>query len=668
MSRFLKIESLNKKKYIYFFSVLTMIIGFFLGIKHVCLVPDVLMIIGFLTSFFGFLLINNKKVHVRILPIYLFLSLFWDLSFFRRFKDLVGIYKVNALVGVVTLNIPLIICLISTIRGKFELKKIINNKNLICCCIGIFFVLLSLETLPVLTRLDTNIYYNELKEACNWNMSFSSVSDLFLGGHSCVGYSIFGMSGFFATPNSPIGVRCVNIILVIISIWCFFGILQRFIKSDILSGILTATFVFNPLILGIIYEINLDLPQTCFYIWLIYNVLQKDYLYSFISSILLVYSKETGVILLFGVFLGCFFVELNSFIKDKSLKKIDYKIILIGVLSGVLWIINEVMGLLWRQDSINEFSADSDRVKMDSINFSKENIIVKTKEMFLANFSWITILLILICLLLYFGNKKRRKSSIDIKKLLPIIISFLLFVMFQYIYVTYIHIRYIMPYLVGLIIIFGVLINAVFDKYSYALGLLLSIVFLIQSFYTLDPITKTIFSNISVGETQIITTRTYRRSYDNLAMLREDDPEKMSCLDMTQSAIYNRQFLYFEFAFEKALEVTEYDDDTLIVISPTYEKLPGMTWICLFGQWYTDKLHYNPDTYKLLDDDTKPSLNIAVYATEDVINIDDYKHVYYFDLPYNSFVDNSFYLYNILYTDYYQVSKRGWIIDIYKVK
>lgn len=665
MRQLLRIKHISFNIILYIFSAVSMLLSFIFGVKNNDFLSLLFMSGGFIVSFLACLFVNNKQKYLKIIPIYLGLAIFWNLSFYYRFRQIDLLHKLNAIIGIISLNVPIIVALIKNIHNNIiPVFKSRWKKYLICLCISFVYVLLSLDTLTTITRLDSNIYYNALRDATNWDMSFGSVRELFLGGHSCIGYTLFGMIGAYITPNSVVGIRLINIVLVVISIFAFYSILEMFIESKTQCGLLTSLFAFNPLILGIIYEINLDLPQTCFYIWTLYFAIKRDYLYMITSSILLLYSKETGIVLLFGIYFGCLVYDIIKAFKEKSIKNLEWKFYITGIFLGGLGILNKLIGVLWRQDSLEASSSLSGIKTMDSFALNRANIFTKTKELFLVNFAWVIIGLIILCLCFYIVKKRKQ---IDYKNFLPILFSFLFFVAFQYVYITYTHIRYIMPYIVGLIVIFGILLNITFPKWIIRpIETIVVALSLIQCFYTLDPVTRYVFPNINIGGTEIITTRTFRRGFNNEAWIRQDDEEEMACLDMTQSAIYNRQFMYFQFAFEEALKTVKYDNDTLIIISPTYEELPGMTWICLFGQWYTDKLYYDPCTYRLSENKELPSLNMAIYNDDISLNLNDYERVFYFDMPYNSL--NNSYMDNISYIKSYKVEKNNWLINIYEVK
>ena len=170
-----------------------------------------------------------------------------------------------------------------------------------------------------------------------------------------------------------------------------------------------------------------------------------------------------------------------------------------------------------------------------------------------------------------------------------------------------------------------------------------------------------------VGSSKIMTTRVFTRGIDNAATPRTDDDLQITSLEMTQSAIYNRQFMYFELLFQKILQEINYNNETLLVISPTYEGYDGMTRMCFFGDWYSEDIHYDKTNYRLTSDSRKPIVNCIVWGEKE-IDLENYKNVYYIDFPYNKNFDNDEIIANLQYSNKLKIEKYGWDASVYQLK
>ena len=183
----------------------------------------------------------------------------------------------------------------------------------------------------------------------------------------------------------------------------------------------TAAFIFNPLILGIIYEINLDLPSVCFYIWVLYALMYHKKILLLCSSLFLVFSKETGILLLFGIAVGwglSWFIPLIKSYKEKTfrelLKEVPFTTCALFITVPVLMLLSMKFTSIWRQDSLSGQSQSAQG--METFAFIIENTVIKLKELVVLNFSWILILTGIVCLLVIILQKK--KISSDVKSAL----------------------------------------------------------------------------------------------------------------------------------------------------------------------------------------------------------------------------------------------------------
>ena len=674
----------NSWKILYFLSSLTIFIAFFYGITEHNRRSICCFLAAFIFSILGFIFTVNlsyetkKKIYMQLLPVYSLFTLFWILSLTSPYTD--KQYNVNNVVGTFALLIPSIVL----ICYNLSYLKIKQLYNFFCKYYNVFilifiFILLSIPTLSATTRLDTNIYYTYLSEAKSWNLSFDTINLFKLGDHQCYGYTLWGLIGMYLTPSSPIGLRCINLVLVSISIMCLYAIIKKlnFTSSRKIVTLLTALFVFNPLILGIIYEINLDLPCTCFYIWSICFLLYNKKILLFFSVFFLTFSKETGILLLAGIGIGWFLSHLVTHITNhrrKFFKYFDWVCLGTLMYPVVILFFTMKMGMLWRQNS-NSLAVSAQNT-MDRVGIDTANTIIKLKELFILNFSWLFCCIILFSICFGLTKKILRKKSSTYTEtinqklsLLPIIFSWLLFVIFQFIYITYCHIRYIMPYIVGGIILGGYIICKFLNKQVQLILLILFLGLLcVENFYTLDTVSKMVCNTIDIGSTKIYTTRTYVRSSENIAQTAKTNPELIPYLEMTQSAIYNRQFLYFEDVFEKFLREIEYNNETFIAVAPIYDKVANMTWVSLFGKWYTNTLHYNPLTYQWVDNEDMPSINLSIIDSKDQISFDTYQRIYLISFPYNKFFDNTQYLSQFEIIDSFEVNEKMWKINVYQLK
>lgn len=668
---------------LYCFALLTFIMSYICGLtsysyKSVCLLTmTYLFSYGAFMSFFFF---TNRPHHIlyQLLTIYLFATLFFDLSYFSKYVS--KTYELSVLFGGLTINLPVIIMLVyiggrksvyyrvtQIIRGHWELVGLI-----------FLFILFSCETLNTITRGDSNIYYTYLQNAKSWDLSFNTISLFKLGGHQSIGYTIWGLLGAYLSPNTPLGIRIVNIIMVCVSILALYCILEKLLPlktyKRVVLFLATCLFAFNPIVLGTIYDINLDLPALCFYLWALYSLLYNKKIFLFFSSVFLLFSKETGIILLLGIVFGWVVTQLYmAYINNKKnfWKNPDHWQICCMTVPCIIMVLTLCFSSLWRQDRMSAKN-NTQKQPMDSFGINFDNTIIKLKELFCLNFAWIFSLFILICIVALLLQKRRFKANKNIIiQSMPILVSFAMFVSFQFVYITYSRIRYIVAYLPGFLFVFLFLIIITYSpKQAIAILSITTILLLCECFYTLDPVSRQLCDTIDIGCTRIISTRTFVRDSDYSIRTPKTHPELIKYFQLaSDSAACNRQYLYFLWAFEKFIDEIDYDDNTYIAVAPIYEiDNNNMTWISLFGHWYSNELFYDNRTHKLVEDTSKTSLNISVIKDKSEVPYAEYDRVFLISFPYNKLFDNDKFLSSFDVKNYFKVCKRGWEIQVYQIK
>lgn len=656
----------------YIVSTFFLICSIFSGIKGYSQLSNNLLIMTFILFLFSFFIsvCMPQKLYLQFFPLYCIVGFFWDLAVLSDTTEKSNILII--LIGLFSLNLPILILLVKCRKLLSEVKfrhLISENKFLILIICA--FVVLSLPVIDSWPKLDSNVYYHYLMDLQYWNFSFDKLNLFMLGGHPSFGYTIIAGIGTFLTPNSPIGIRIINIILMCITLILFYNILSFFKTFKSNKGIrllATAIFAVNPLVLGIIYEINLDFALTCFYIWVISALLNKKYIILAYTSFFLVFSKEIGIFLLFGIGIGWLLSFIVQNIKTKKLalffSEEFIKIVMVFFLPAIVFVVFYIQGLLWRQSG----GLTNTSSTLNSFYIDYTNIIEKLKQLFILNFNWFIFLFVILylCILIFKRGNIQYKNFFELAPC-TCFFSTLFFLLFQFIYVTYCNARYILPFIPTYIIFFAFITKKITTKQGTIILSLFLILSFVQNFSTIDPITKQAFSTIDVGKTNIITTRTFVKDSNGIKQTKETNPELIEMLQFTQSAVYNRQYFYFEKTVNEFFKKINYSNNqnVFIGILPTYG---NMTWQSLFGDWYNTVLYYNKDTEKLVLTPTATTVSMEVLSQETIIDFEKYDSVYLMYVPFNKNYNakDDLNKYNIV--DQFEVTKCGFTINGYRIE
>ena len=284
------------------------------------------------------------------------------------------------------------------------------------------FTVLALCQFDNIPRYDSGLYYDALITKTN-SFSFSSlVTSFSLIDHPTQGISFFLASGEMLFPKQSVGVYGVTLILTILALLCLYQIMGRIfhIQSSWIRAAGVAVFAFCPYFLGLFSYPTPDYYVTIFFVFLIWSFAANlDYLAGF-SSVLLVFSKETGILFAASFLLATMFLRIQkspgtSFFY-KSKKYIFPKKLLIYGIAPVLFI------LYYKFAGSFDFYASATHVsplRWDSssghcFGLNPSYISVRLSQLLLYNFFWVISLMGFLTALVYLGRyRKRLKKAVS---------------------------------------------------------------------------------------------------------------------------------------------------------------------------------------------------------------------------------------------------------------
>lgn len=441
---------------------------------------------------------------------------------------------------------------------NINFRKWASENNVIFCII-LVFIFLSIEVIKPLPMWDANVYYSQILEISKRVTSNSfSIYNLYLAGHASFGYSVWVILFYVLLGGGSASVQIADIVLASIGIFAYYQILRKLIGEKYSNRILslaTVIFAFSPYVLGMVGNISLDMPTMYLVIILIACSLYNYECLELIIATCFCFTKEPSIIYYFTYIIFkmiCEFWSCNKFeIKKLLIFTIKNKKTYIYSLPVFFWLVLYVFN-----PSAGWGSSKTALVHegiLNSFGFNKVFILTKLKQVLFINFNWI-FWLVIVFGVIYLVKKKSRVNKEFLKNIIPFIAFSFMVIIFGCLYVTWVHIRYMVPLIPGLYII-STLVIANFNRKFFCLwSILLGIILLIQSFYVIDPIMSFAFPSFTVGSYEIYSTQIDGSSgvYDEKAF--------------HDSIVYNRQYLYWQEALEKTLNDARYNNDMLLVV------------------------------------------------------------------------------------------------------
>lgn len=300
------------------------------------------------------------------------------------------------------------------------------------------------------------------------------------------------------------GIHLTVALLTVFSIVAFNRLLKQILDKKEFSWeiyALTILYAFFPIIFASSLHINIDYGVMIFFIIFLNFLLSGKYFLSILAGTGMMFSKETGV--------GLYFLTLGIyFIFRLSEKRYSPKKIIVNVISRSYFLIPPLLFLL-RVLAVVFFNKEG-------LWFSTFKTILKTNfatpgfepqvlsripysyflGIFIINFNWILSLIILL------GIKNLLKN----RKTLFLMIVFWGSTFFLTAFKTFSNLRYFLPLYPIMIILAGYSLST-FVKNKYwrkILFLGLTVLFFMANFYTLDPVSRRIYSTFDFGKHKLL--------------------------------------------------------------------------------------------------------------------------------------------------------------------
>ena len=587
-----------------------------------------------LFAFFVFLKEDNLSDIFQMCIVYTLLSIFIIFTLFKSIQNKIEVNKLNAGILCVSVVIPFIctfIVLIKKLGKNIEryfsafLKK---RKYLIGIILA--FILVYFTNFFFLFKSDSNTYYLSLINSIGlWNFEFDNLSCFELGYHKTYGYSLFLYIGQYLLPHYAIGVRLVNLFIYIITLIMVYEIYSKYTNKGKIALYGSLICFFSPVVLGISQEISTDMPLMCFFIWLVYCSIYKKKILFVFNAFLLCFSKEIGVLLLCTYLLGIYLIRVIKIIKNKktifditsyvcteevfSLYSILFFLIIMK-LAGNAW--GEKTGYIQKKIGL-----------VNSIQFNPNYIKIKVEEIFILNFQWILVGIIIFSLIFLFI--KRKKLKID-EHICGILVTMFAFILFNLLYFTYPHSRYLQLNAFFYGFLFVLLGNQILNYVSKAnIYLIIDICFIclqcVQIFFQIDPISNVIFNRVETGNGSIISLAYYNdHPTEKYILISEEEGADLSSEVFRDYVQINRSYLRFETLFEKIMQDIDYKEDDYIYILPIYHNDywgdSVYTFVNMFGVYDNSLLHWNRKYNQITYENNDISIN-WVESVQDIEHI-----------------------------------------------
>ena len=292
-----------------------------------------------------------------------------------------------------------------------------------------------------------------------------------------------------------------------------------------------AMFVLSPWVCGLSTYHKYDYYIWCLFPLLIYLMMQNNMIGFVTIGAMITFSKSTGLVVFGSVCVAMVVIDLAGRIREGQ----SIKVIITGMLKTVRYwycLLVAVVFFLYFEFAI---SAET-QLEDGAIGIWPPHVFHQLKLFMLANFVWIFVILTILCIISVFISKKAELSYGSKRVIMILLISDMIFIVFNLVYITYRLPRYLNSHIAVLYLCSAVyLIGFEKKSISYAIMSALSVIMVIGSFKTIDPVSKAVFNEINVGDHSVI------------------DFEMGDQPSFEDSIVYNREYYSYEVLLNKAL-------------------------------------------------------------------------------------------------------------------
>lgn len=552
----------------------------------------------------------------------------------------------------------------------------VKKSTCIFCVVSItFFVVIGVWILNSWPRWDSFPYFMELEQKIKLQSIFGIDRNILIAcGHPCGAFALLYLL-FRQLPGLTLinTIYVSNIVLLVVDYILAYFIFRKKLndKKSCLGFVAALAFVCSPYILGSVFTINAEHLALTGILLFLSGAIRNDYYLCFIACYIICNTRESCVPIAAIMILVQFIYDISSkYKKSKRATSIEWIYYGATFMVGSTWLL-ELQNHNWTKARGNRYFYDNN-VPMFTYSFNISYIVNQLKGIFLTNFTWICVIVLIICMFTLIKREKQNILTALISNKLWIILSMsiiaALFV--ESIFLTHHNYRYYTTIvsLLYMLTLYTILCmaekansNKIKDWVSIAT---IGVIMLTQCFITVDPIMLLVFPTINTGKGRI--------AYMPWHMNNFSGPEFL------ENANYNFQILTFDKALNKIYENNELRNSRIMIYDGYqwgnmlntqnsiwgfgYENYEPPSW----GVWNEEgqyrKLSYNPQ----LEDIINPVF-ISDFQSVDE-NIEKYGIIYYLELPWGDDFAEKLKQHYPTMQIYQTVTYQTWKLDIYSIQ
>lgn len=530
---------------------------------------------------------------------------------------------------------------------KRVLDWLVDNRVILGCLLAIFLV--RIYDVNSIFRWDAAEYFNKLVNASNsFDFSFRNTINSFqLAKHPTIGLSFVYSIGVFLFPKSTIGVNLISLILILLSIYCIYQMSMIFTKNKSVSVLISLCVAALPQYMGCYTFFSPDLGLAAFFIIFCYTMETKRYILSTFLALIIMQTKETGLIILAGYGFGLLMkeiitlekYELSSFFKIMKMK--NFFPLYIALFEQILYMMYIGGFSAWRQnkDASTSFRELTGTDDINAFGFQSLHIEKELQQFFILNFQWIIAIIFIVVCFIKLRSRSKKNRYIYNNNLLPLYTTTMFLLIFSMFYVTYELPRYKIVFAILFTLLTCIEISKFISikNFKFLLAIIICC-FTAQSLISVDPLSSLVFEQRNTNTFDI-----YYANADNRKIYYGD------------TIMYNHQYMYIDKALDYILNKENYDENKDIIF---YGDMAG---IHLNGNGEVYKVYWDKSERKRVMFENENTIEFSILNVNSLNQEDKKNSAIFINLPHYE-IDTSVALTDI--NKYYTVNETGAYISL----
>lgn len=488
--------------------------------------------------------------------------------FYAGWSDNVrGVVRFGGIFGAVVLAALLIIAAVCVVK----LGRMRKPDAVFWCSVALFVfqILVRINLLGVYQESDADLYFTAINRIAGLHddVIAGGYKSGFIFGHIAYGFIFVSLLGQLLDTAGGMGFQYAYMVMGAAAAVCLFKILRKIFPKKNVYFLAVAAFIISmqPMYFGLSAMIQMEYPLAILFIFTVCAYFYKKYILMFFWLIMLGTCKETGAMMAFSVLFFAVVYEIADYVKRcggirdsfKKLKKWQVTLFVLFAVSCIAVFVAVINIPMWGGVRIIDVLKIGGSGNLN-FQFNSTHFLLKVRQLFILNFSWVWVAVIVICTVVIFAVPKvRKRRSANMRVFSFILIQYAVYTMFLLFFLEAKQPRYnILSDVLFLFMAMSVVIEAADRVWLFAVSAaVIGTLSVTECFLTVDLLSRAVFTSVNTGAVPMVWTAADKKKLPEMN------------INIGDFGYYNYQYAYMDKAFDRMLADVEFTDDFVVLSS-----------------------------------------------------------------------------------------------------